>query len=790
MGLLGTLIGKLLGRGPDAEHAGGGAHDEHMDRLSRIAQRGRGETAPKPSYGAEMPDSPSPLDMVPPPGAGQAPESWDEPAPAPETEPYELDERHAEPQPDFPVGEAAQKPMIDAVPEAEPYAEPQPDMMAEEPAAPESFHEEPPAPPVSEAPSLFDEVERTGAETGPVEEPAAFAPPFADEQPDGALPGEGMVIPPDELHHYEEEPADFADAVGEPPSLPAGEPDDIAAPPAEPFAGEPATADAAPAAWPDEEEPEEAAPPPGFMPPDGLADEPLAAPPGFMPEPPEEPGDPEDALPFASKGSRRSSLGLTPMTPGEDDEEEEEGLEEVFGNEAWDDDRNDESEDEEDEDEEQDEVGDEQDEAEDRLDGAAVAAMPPGAPAAIAPGERTAIVFRQIFPPPHDGRLSFFGGAPIASPAFAWPRPEGGGAPFSFLMQVDCAAVPERARMGMAGSGILYVFMDLTWGQQDAYRILYEDAPASELIEIAPPDDLPPAFGEEARHIWHWPRREEDLPRLLPKWPFEPAALDIPAAAWEADEEDAEALYLWPGGALVNELLLAAQGEDVPSDHFSVTDFIAEDGTLVRPFVQFPHDARSVQIVAGLLLRQLERKTFSTRAAELEALSEEERAALFQRIRDEAQEWYDDAAVEQPTGPVPQEVADQFWTWLAGFPWLARFVMSDAMTLSVEASLAASPEAAARVPAEAARKVRSRHALAVRTETGLHVNIPDRMLAPPVDVQGHQAERAQSHILLLEISSNEGLGHHFGEGVCQFWITPEDLQAGRFDRVELTADAY
>jgi hypothetical protein len=28
------------------------------------------------------------------------------------------------------------------------------------------------------------------------------------------------------------------------------------------------------------------------------------------------------------------------------------------------------------------------------------------------------------------------------------------------------------------------------------------------------------------------------------------------------------------------------------------------------------------------------------------------------------------------------------------------------------------------------------------------------------------------------------------EGVCQFWITPENLKARRFDEVEFTADAY
>jgi len=39
---------------------------------------------------------------------------------------------------------------------------------------------------------------------------------------------------------------------------------------------------------------------------------------------------------------------------------------------------------------------------------------------------------------------------------------------------------------------------------------------------------------------------------------------------------------------------------------------------------------------------------------------------------------------------------------------------------------------------------------------------------------------------LLELSSDEGLAHYFGEGVYQFWIRPEDLAARRFDRVELS----
>jgi hypothetical protein len=228
----------------------------------------------------------------------------------------------------------------------------------------------------------------------------------------------------------------------------------------------------------------------------------------------------------------------------------------------------------------------------------------------------------------------------------------------------------------------------------------------------------------------------------------------------------------------------------VPSGYFSVRDFIDGDGTMRRPFANYPHDWRAVQICSGLLLDRLRGKSHLPATAAVRQLSEAERDALVMRLRGEAQSWFGRAESHPPFSAVPQAEGDEFWLWLAGNAWLVRFVITEAMTMSIEASLIDSQEAAARIPADVARRVHGRHALASQSEHGLFVTTPDRMLAPPVDVQGHQWERAKTHLLLLELSSNEGLGHHFGEGVYQFWITPEDLKARRFDKVELSADAY
>ena len=64
------------------------------------------------------------------------------------------------------------------------------------------------------------------------------------------------------------------------------------------------------------------------------------------------------------------------------------------------------------------------------------------------------------------------------------------------------------------------------------------------------------------------------------------------------------------------------------------------------------------------------------------------------------------------------------------------------------------------------------------------------MLAPPVDVKGPSMGAGEDDVLLLELSTNHRCGHHFGEGVYQLWNTPDDLRERRFDKVELTADAY
>ena len=401
----------------------------------------------------------------------------------------------------------------------------------------------------------------------------------------------------------------------------------------------------------------------------------------------------------------------------------------------------------------------------------------------ILAARRQAILFRQIVPPNHDpAHLSFFGGLPIAPSGFQWPSGES--RPYSFIMQVDCSAVPAAGRLGMfPDEGVLYLFLDLEWGQEQMFRLIYESGPSNGWAELAPPSDLPHAF--DSKLAWRWPQSDTEWPRVLPKWPFDPVV--IHGAPLPDNQEKFDESYAWPGTIDTNKAIPEIEGAVVqPRSFWYQGGRTSKD----RPFAGFPQDWNAVRITTGLILGGMKREVPIVRKRLFRELSDEEFAAKVTEAEDSLRAWSERASAAKAFDAVPPAERDQFWLWIQEHDWLTGLAMTYAGNLSVEASLTAGPEAAARIPLEVVDYIRSRHSLATQTERGVHIRIPDRMLAAPVDVQGDIEERAREFLLLLELSSDEGLAHYFGEGVYQFWIRPDDLGAGRFDRVELSTTAY
>ena len=406
-------------------------------------------------------------------------------------------------------------------------------------------------------------------------------------------------------------------------------------------------------------------------------------------------------------------------------------------------------------------------------------------PDAIMASRRQAIIFRQIVPPNHDStHLSFFGGLPIAPSGFQWPRGES--KPYTFFMQVDCSAVPENGRLGIfPDNGVLYLFLDLEWEQKSLFRVTWEPGPIQGWAEIAPPDDLPHAY--KHRVTWSWPQSDADWPRVLPKWPFDPVL--IQGGPLPDDPEALEETYCWPGTIHPKEAITAIEG--AVAKHRS---FWYEGGKpkRERPFAGFPHDWNAIRITTGLMAERIkyERLTSLARKHQFRDLSDQEFEEKMMAVQDELRDWSDRASAVAAFDEVPAAERDQFWSWVEEHDWITRHPMIDAGNLSVEASLSNSPESAARIPIDVVDFIRSRHGLATELENKVHVNIPDRMLAAPTDVQGTIDEYVREFLLLFEFSADEGIAHYFAEGVLYFWIRPDDLAERRFDRVEFSSTAY
>ena len=402
---------------------------------------------------------------------------------------------------------------------------------------------------------------------------------------------------------------------------------------------------------------------------------------------------------------------------------------------------------------------------------------------------RQAIVFRQNFPPGFTKSLSCFGGTPTAGAGFDWPRwqdPQGNWRALTFIMQIDCREIPTSACLGvMPDDGVLYFFMEISRSLLgSAYRVIYHVGPTSGWREVPLPDDLPPAF---SLYDCKYAMEEGQLPRVLPRWDFTPTVIEISPERYKEREDDDP--YIWPG--ISAEALRAAQGGPILHHPYSIKDFNPEPNVFRKPFETFPHDWRAVQYVMGMLIEKLEQwKKYPNGAPVDKKLSDEEKQVQLSAIQEKAQQFYDIAAGHPADETVPESQRDAVWAFLGSEARLSRFILAEAVMLSVEDSLARSPEAASLIPPAVAERIRGRHALVTTYEGKEYVNTPERMLAPPTDVQGGQWEWADTHLLLLELSSEIHLGRNFGEGVCQLYIAPDDLKARRFDKVKLEFGAY
>jgi hypothetical protein len=274
---------------------------------------------------------------------------------------------------------------------------------------------------------------------------------------------------------------------------------------------------------------------------------------------------------------------------------------------------------------------------------------------AILAARRQAILFRQVVPPSHDPRhCSFFGGVPIAPPGFQWPGAidaRGGSTPISFLMQVDCGAIPAPA----ASSCCPNTVRSTSFSNRARTRsgCSTRPGPADGWAEIPPPETLGPIY--EWRQAWKWPQSDGDVPRLWPKWPFDPVL--VQGGPLPDDEEALAETYAWPGTVDVASAMRTIPGAIVPHRSFSEGAY-GEGGKPRRPFDTYPQDWNAIRIATGLVAERTKHQVEGARRRTFKDMSDGEFAAMVDAVASERRHWDERASAAAPSDEVPQEDAD------------------------------------------------------------------------------------------------------------------------------------
>ena len=445
---------------------------------------------------------------------------------------------------------------------------------------------------------------------------------------------------------------------------------------------------------------------------------------------------------------------------------------------------------------------------------------------AINAARRRPIVFRELYPPPADPGLSFYGGLPIGPADLAWPSNAGmNGAPLHFVMQWDCASLAEVDPTGLLPrDGVLYLFCDLEWGEPMPFRFIHRRGNSRSWGPLPMPAHLGPAFGSQAAWLSpytspHVPEHEQDAPRLLPRWPFRPVALAYPTQM-PGDGEDPR---FWNEKAAEEALLEAQNAPGAPLASFEPVGHVP----FGRPFARFPQDWAAVRMVCAEAIQKLSGPGLRNNRRFLAGVDSATHQATIDRWLGEAKAHYIGASRQALTAAVPAGEADAIWAWIEAISETFEPGFHAVVEQSVNTSLGLGSAGVTVIPTELIARLSLQHTLAhaymreeyqhefarrhaptltaeeakarfdIERANGtlprlrtVFASNPNRIFGPPSYVQGNVEEQVEDWLLLLELHSYQSIGMPIGEGVMQFLIRPDDLREGRFDKVDLILTAY
>ena len=428
----------------------------------------------------------------------------------------------------------------------------------------------------------------------------------------------------------------------------------------------------------------------------------------------------------------------------------------------------------------------------------------------IARGQKARVAIKHVFPPRLPQRsMSYFGGLPIVPEDFDWPtlhNQKGLLERLTFMAQIDCSDLPSGpGRDLLPDRGYLYFFapMSMTFGQDAMHFVTrYEPGPATQTWT---PLDMPFTTALEPNDaidaVWRGKRTHYDRVEIEFGWIEDPSDDDVAARAGEghafevAEKIRAERLDAFFGPSLPADTRLSVYSAPkdalwIPYPGFPINWSSAR---ILRRFVEAYHReetqdvAERVKALGEVPADHAEAARLRTLQRELSSASMKISNAFFATINLNHKDFdAPPADVKEKILAFLEELRANGMPSSKQRPYLHRRlppVINDWLRIAAihgaEGGLA-DPAGAALVPPEAVAALADRHAARKH-----------QMLGEGEVVQVAADEMKDRYLLLLQLGPDPALDWTVGEmGPLQYWITPEDLAARRFENTVLTIEAY
>ena len=429
---------------------------------------------------------------------------------------------------------------------------------------------------------------------------------------------------------------------------------------------------------------------------------------------------------------------------------------------------------------------------------------------AIELGKRARLAIKHVFPPRVPQRsMSYLGGLPIVPDDFEWPtihNRKGLLERLNFLAQIDCSDLPPGpGRHLFPGKGYLYFFAPMSGAfGPDAMHFVtrYEprqatqkwtplDMPFTESIEPADPMDM----------IWRGKRTHYDRVEIEFGWIEEPTDDEVAARADEghafevAEKIRAEKLDAFFGPPLSSDPMLSARHapKDALWKPYAGFPINWSSARILRKFVEGYHREETEDVAKRLAALGTvadddpEAQRLRTLQRDLSALQSRIFNAFFPTIN---------AGLKEYDAP-PVEVKEQILALLEDLRTNGMPSSKERQSRRLQLPLVINQwiEIAAIHGAEGGLTDPDGAALigpdVVAALAHRHTSRKHHMLGEGEVVQVAADEMKDRYLLLLQLGPDVVLDWTVGEmGPLQYWITPEDLAARKFENTLLTIEAY